>query len=72
MKKTYTHPLAIRHEGERGDFYSEYDKHGRCVYDSDKSGFWTMCFFPDEAHVNTPYFVLHKYSILYNKLPFKV
>lgn len=66
----YTHPLAVSHEGERGGFYTEHDKYGRSVYNSDKYGYWAMCFFTDEQYVTTPYFVMHKYSVLYNTLPF--
>lgn len=66
----YTHPLAVSHKGERGGFYTEYDKHGRSVYHSDNHDYWCMCFFTDEPHVVTPYFVMHKYSVLYNTLPF--
>jgi hypothetical protein len=66
----YTHPLAVSHEGERGSYYRELDKYGRVLYHSDSSGYWSMKFYADEEYVMTPYFVMHKYSALYNTLPF--
>lgn len=70
MNNTYTHPMTTSHEGKKGSYYKEFDKHGRVVYHSDNHGFWSMRFFVDEPHVVTPYFVMHKYSVLYNTLPF--
>jgi len=68
--KKYKHPLAVSHfENDKGD-YSEYDKHKRVVYNLTSFGFWSMKFYVDEEYVTTPYFVIHKYSVQYNTLPF--
>lgn len=70
MNKKYTHPLAVSHTETTNGFYSEFDKHNRCVYHSMNTGYWSMKFYVDESHVMTPYFVVHKYSVFYNTLPF--
>lgn len=69
-KKAYKHPLAVSHTESESGAYSEYDKHGRAVYTLTSFGFWSMKFYVDEEYVTTPYFVIHKYSVLYNTLPF--
>lgn len=69
-KKVYKHKMAVSHlEDETGN-YSEYDKFGRVVYNITSFGFWSMKFYVDEEYITTPYFVIHKYSVLYNTLPF--
>ena len=57
--------MAVSHlEDETGN-YSEYDKFGRVVYNITSFGFWSMKFYVDEEYITTPYFVIHKYSVLY-------
>ena len=63
------HPLSVT-EKKQGGYVYEYDKDGRVTYSLDAHGYWSMCFYHDKQDGKplgmTPYFVLHKYSNLYN------
>jgi len=65
VENKFKSPNAVR-SVEHQDFYTEYDKHDRNVFHKDKWGFWSLVFYPDEPHVTTPNFVLHKYWHVYN------
>ena len=70
MKETekYFHPLSVRFKEQDG-FRYEYDEHDRVTYHHDRWGYFALLFYHDAKHLNTPYYVQHKYHRLYNPEP---